>query len=705
MSFIYPGGDAQVTTNLGLATWGMDEVLAENMILIDAAVGSGGTTIQVNGITISNPNFNDSTPAAPAGKTNIIWQVTGSSVSAYGNSGTVTSVAVTAPSEFSVSGSPITTSGTIALTKATQTANTVWAGPTTGAAAQPAFRALVAADLPAGTGTVTSVALTMPNIFSVAGSPVTSSGTLAVTLATESANTVWAGPTTGSAATPAFRSLVAADLPAGTGTVTSVAMTGDGVIFNSTVSGSPITTTGTLVPALLTQTANTFLAGPTSGGAATPTFRAIGSSDIPTGTVLWNQIGNASGALTLNNTTFGTTFNQTSTVAAATWKWANTTPTFTAIAVSAVTTSSGGSATYTITNTAASTANGFVGALVTIAGFVTGANNGTFTCTASTLTTLVLSNASASAETHAATATGSLVGSPVLTLSRQYSTGSGGSIASSEDTWSIQITSDQTTTNPREWLNISHSGTTGQASIGVPIGSATSPSITGGTATTSGLAFPSGNSIAAIFTGASVLRMAGSATTLAFVMGNAVVPGWSSNVNPYAAGLDTGMSRLGAGSVAFGNGTANDTTGNLSFNTVIKYAGNTTVSNGIPSEIVLSDLTAQTAAIGATTLVSAPVTGMYRVCWSATITTAASVSSVLGGTNGFQVIYTSPTDSVAKTTVSGLSVTSAANTTATAVGGDIIIYAKTGTNIQYKYDYTSSGTAMAFELHIRLELL
>src|SRR4051812_28278317 len=64
-----------------------------------------------------------------------------------------------------------------------------------------------------GTGTVTSVALTAPSIFSVAGSPVTTAGTLALTLATQSANLVWAGPTTGAAAAPAFRSLVAADLP------------------------------------------------------------------------------------------------------------------------------------------------------------------------------------------------------------------------------------------------------------------------------------------------------------------------------------------------------------------------------------------------------------------------------------------------------------------------------------------------------------
>lgn len=69
---------------------------------------------------------------------------------------------------------------------------------------------------PSGTslgGTVTSVAMSVPSILSVAGSPITTTGTLAVTLATQSANLVFAGPTSGGAATPIFRSLVSADIP------------------------------------------------------------------------------------------------------------------------------------------------------------------------------------------------------------------------------------------------------------------------------------------------------------------------------------------------------------------------------------------------------------------------------------------------------------------------------------------------------------
>ncbi len=99
-----------------------------------------------------NTNLNDTTPAATTGRTNVTWQKDGSgNVSASvptGGTGTVTSVALTVPAEFSVAGSPVTTSGTLAVTKATQTANTVFAGPTTGSAAAPAFRAVVPADLP-----------------------------------------------------------------------------------------------------------------------------------------------------------------------------------------------------------------------------------------------------------------------------------------------------------------------------------------------------------------------------------------------------------------------------------------------------------------------------------------------------------------------------------------------------------------------------
>jgi len=73
-----------------------------------------------------------------------------------GGSGTVTSVGLLLPaSVFNVSGSPVTTSGTLTGSFKNQTANTVLCGPTSGGAAAPAFRALVAADLPLAFGNLT----------------------------------------------------------------------------------------------------------------------------------------------------------------------------------------------------------------------------------------------------------------------------------------------------------------------------------------------------------------------------------------------------------------------------------------------------------------------------------------------------------------------------------------------------------------------
>lgn len=81
------------------------------------------------------------------------------------------------------------------------------------------------ADAASG-GTVTSVGLSLPGIFSVSGTPVTTSGTLTGTLATQTANTIFAGPTTGSAAAPTFRAMVTADIPDAAVTMAKIAQAG-----------------------------------------------------------------------------------------------------------------------------------------------------------------------------------------------------------------------------------------------------------------------------------------------------------------------------------------------------------------------------------------------------------------------------------------------------------------------------------------------
>lgn len=72
-------------------------------------------------------------------------------------SGTVTSVGLgvdtTLTSILSVSGSPVTASGSFTLSLATQAKNTLFAGPASGSNAAPTFRLLTGADLPAPSAT------------------------------------------------------------------------------------------------------------------------------------------------------------------------------------------------------------------------------------------------------------------------------------------------------------------------------------------------------------------------------------------------------------------------------------------------------------------------------------------------------------------------------------------------------------------------
>ena len=121
-----------------------------------------------------------------------------------------------------------------------------------------------------GAGSVTSVGLSMPTEFSVANSPVTSTGTLTVSKAIQNANTIYAGPSSGGAVAPGFRALTDADVPD--------ALTIAGGTINNTPIGA--TTPSTLVGT--TVQANTaFIVG--SGGSrlqnSSGTVRVRNSSD------------------------------------------------------------------------------------------------------------------------------------------------------------------------------------------------------------------------------------------------------------------------------------------------------------------------------------------------------------------------------------------------------------------------------------------
>ena len=115
------------------------------------------------------------------------------------NVGTVTSVGLSAPTGFSVTGSPVTSSGTLALSFAagyslpTNVKQSNWDDAYTWVAAFPTQTGNAGKFLTTDgstlswaanpLGTVTSVAMSVPTGLSVAGSPITTSGTLAVTFA------------------------------------------------------------------------------------------------------------------------------------------------------------------------------------------------------------------------------------------------------------------------------------------------------------------------------------------------------------------------------------------------------------------------------------------------------------------------------------------------------------------------------------------
>lgn len=116
--------------------------------------GKGTTTIINNGGSGGTGTFSGDAisflgaPLVGVPLTGQGWYYNGSTYAPI-TIGTVTSIAVTVPAYMTVSGSPITTSGTFAFSFNNQSANTFFRGPTSGGAAAPTWGAIVTADFPA----------------------------------------------------------------------------------------------------------------------------------------------------------------------------------------------------------------------------------------------------------------------------------------------------------------------------------------------------------------------------------------------------------------------------------------------------------------------------------------------------------------------------------------------------------------------------
>jgi len=127
------------STATGTAVAAADSVLAafgKLQAQINGHFGAGGAT---------HPNATASVSGflSAADKAKLDGVASG----ATANAGTVTSVGLAAPGEFTVTGSPVVGAGTLTITKVPQAANQFYAAPS-GATGVPVFRAMVAADVP-----------------------------------------------------------------------------------------------------------------------------------------------------------------------------------------------------------------------------------------------------------------------------------------------------------------------------------------------------------------------------------------------------------------------------------------------------------------------------------------------------------------------------------------------------------------------------
>jgi hypothetical protein len=199
----------------------------------DASSGAGAPTTLANGELAFNEASNVLYYGEGTGESAMVIAIGGDG--AY--MGLSSGLTQTAAGTYTFSGG-VTFSSTVAL-GASATATSPAANDDSTAIATTAWVQDEIAGL-AG-GTVTSVGLSLPDIFTVSGSPVTSSGTLSATLASQTQNYVFAAPSGGNGA-PAFRALAAGDLPDLSGSY--LPLTG-GTLSGSLSVGGDLTVSGT----------------------------------------------------------------------------------------------------------------------------------------------------------------------------------------------------------------------------------------------------------------------------------------------------------------------------------------------------------------------------------------------------------------------------------------------------------------------------
>jgi hypothetical protein len=201
-------------------------------------------------------------PAPTSANTILYWNGTNLVWGSVPGTGTVTSVGLALPAtDFAVSGSPVTGSGTLTGAWLAQPANRVLSGPTSGADATPAFRALTNQDIPSSLSGKTIVTSTIDS--TAIGATTASSG--AFTTLTSSSTTTLNGTSI-----PASKTLVDTDSAQ--------------TLTNKTISGAS-NTLSNIGNASLTNSAITINGSSVSlGGSTSITPSSIGAISAVSGT-------------------------------------------------------------------------------------------------------------------------------------------------------------------------------------------------------------------------------------------------------------------------------------------------------------------------------------------------------------------------------------------------------------------------------------
>lgn len=149
-------------------------------------------------------------------------------------------------------------------------------------------------------------------------------------------------------------------------------------------------------------------------------------------------------------------------------------------------------------------------------------------------------------------------------------------------------------------------------------------------------------------------------------------------------------------------------------NAVFQTDGSGNISAYVPtsaSVVTEVDLTAQTAAVSATNLVASPATSRYRITAYLKVTTAATTGLATSTLGAVTITYADGTDSVSQSVVMQMqtqagaaATTNSGNSTTSTLSGQLMVFAHSGTAIQYAIAYASNTAAqMAYEAHLSAE--